>query len=198
MHLSYDGLSQWLLQYGNFAFFALLALGIIGLPIPEETMMIFAGYLIAEGKWPLIPTFLAALGGSICGITVSYYLGLTAGNFLLEKYGHYLGITEKKINYAHEWFIRIGKWSLFFGYFILGVRHLTGYIAGTTLLPYKKFALFAYFGALCWTTTFLSLGYFFKDDIKYVFQKMEFDLLFIIIICAAVAIYLIRLIFWRK
>jgi membrane protein DedA with SNARE-associated domain len=168
-------LTKWVVDYGNFGLFVLLAIGIIGLPIPEETLMIFAGYLIAENKWSALPTLITAISGSICGITVSYALGISAGNRLIQQYGYLIGITDSKIQYAQHWFNQIGKWSLFFGYFILGVRHLTGYIAGSFLLRYKHFALFAYTGAVVWATSFVSLGYFFHDNISHILQYTNFD-----------------------
>jgi membrane protein DedA with SNARE-associated domain len=187
-----DQLSHFLTQYGNLALFGLLALGIVGLPIPEETLLIFSGYLIAKGTWSIVPTVLAAIGGSICGITVSYALGVTAGNYLVRKYGYLIGITEERIQNVHNWFDRLGKWLLFFGYFILGVRHLTGYVAGSTLLRYRKFALFAYTGAIAWCATFLSLGYFFSDKIEYLIQKLDVAILVIFIALLILLFYLIR------
>lgn len=173
---------HWLMQYGFIALFVLLALGIICLPVPDETLMVLAGYLIAKGKWPLIPTAMAAIGGSICGITVSYILGLTAGHFLIQKYGHLIGLTEPKIKYVQEWFNKIGKWALFIGYFIVGVRHFTGYVAGAALLRFKTFALYAYTGACVWGITFLSLGYFLSDQLENLFQLIHFDKIIIVLL----------------
>jgi undecaprenyl-diphosphatase len=45
------------------------------------------------------------------------------------------------------------------GYFIPGVRHLTGYVAGASELTFSNFALFAYTGAFCWAAVFITLGY---------------------------------------
>jgi membrane protein DedA with SNARE-associated domain len=38
----------WLTQYGYLALFSLLVLGIVGLPVPDETLLTFTGYLIYE------------------------------------------------------------------------------------------------------------------------------------------------------
>jgi membrane protein DedA with SNARE-associated domain len=172
-------MTQWLMQDGYIALFVLLALGILCLPVPEETLMVLSGYLIATGKLPLLPTVVAAISGSICGITLSYLLGLTAGNYLLKKYGHWIGISELKIKQVQKWFNRIGKWALFIGYFIMGIRHFTGYVAGSTLLPYRVFALFAYAGALIWASTFLSVGYFFSDHLEHLIQLIHWNTVFI-------------------
>lgn len=157
-------LTQWLLHYGEFALFVFLALGIIGLPIPDETLLAFAGVLIAQHKLPLLPTLFAAILGAFVGISFSYLIGRTIGHYLVERYGIRIGITHDKIQRVHNWFEHIGKWTLFFGYFIPGVRHLTGYVAGTTEVHFAKFMLFAYSGALVWSLGFITLGYYFSHN----------------------------------
>jgi len=157
-------LTQWLLHYGVFALFSLLALGIIGLPIPDETLLAFAGFLLQQHKlsWPL--TLLAAFAGAACGISVSYLLGRVLGNFIIHKYGGRIGITPAHLLRVQSWFDRFGKWAVFFGYFVPGVRHLTGYLAGSTRIPFSHFAAFAFTGALVWSATFIFLGYFFSHN----------------------------------
>lgn len=147
-------------HYGSLAIFILLALGIIALPIPEEPLLILLGILMAKGQIALLPSILAALCGAGVGITVSYGLGSSVGHYAVQRWGKYLGLTEPRLQFAHHWFERIGKWMLIIAYFIPGLRHLSGYIAGTVQLPYRIFALFAYAGAVIWVSLFLSLGYF--------------------------------------
>jgi len=57
-----------------------------------------------------------------------------------------------------KWFESSGNKLLILAYFIPGVRHITGYFSGITKIPYRRFALNAYFGALVWAATFISLG----------------------------------------
>lgn len=191
-----ETLTFWLLEYGSVVLFILLALGIIALPVPEETLLVLAGTLLANQKLQLIPTLLATYGGSITGITVSYIVGRTAGTFFIHRWGSWLGITEERVEYAHSWFEKYGKWTLFIGYFIPGLRHFTGVSAGVTHLHYKHFALFAYAGALFWVSTFLSVGYFFGSYWISFFENLEitFDWVFILILLVALGliIYLIR------
>lgn len=168
-----DTFLPWLNQYGSLAIFVLLALGILALPVPEESLMVFAGFLMARGDLSVVPTVFAAIGGALCGITMSYLIGLTAGTFLVRKFGRWVGITDVRLERVHLWFERIGKWALFIGYFILGVRHLTGYVAGTVRLEYREFALFAYTGGILWASLFLSIGYFFSAEWASVIQFLH-------------------------
>lgn len=169
----YESLAFWLQNYGGFALFGLLALGIVALPIPEETLLVFTGLLLSKEKLHFGTTIFAALSGSMTGITTSYFIGRTFGKYALLHYFGWLGITETKLHHAHDWFEKYGKWLLFFGYFIPGVRHFTGVVAGVTLLEYPVFAAFAYLGAALWVMTFLSIGYFFADYWSTLFNYVE-------------------------
>ena len=142
-------------QYGSFALFSLLAFGIIGLPIPDETLLLATGFMAAKGELSLAAALIAAMLGSCIGITVSYALGRYLGTPAVLKFGKYFGMTEAKLHKGHDWFERMGKYLLFVGYFIPGVRHFTGICAGTTELEYKTFAIFAYAGAIAFTTSFI-------------------------------------------
>ncbi len=153
----------WIAQYGYAAIVGLLMLGIVGLPVPDETLLTFTGYLVFRGTFRLPLAFAAAVAGSGCGITISYLLGRTFGLKLIHRYGRYVRIREEHVDKAHAWFRRAGHWSLTFGYFIPGVRHLTAYAAGMSDLEAPQFALFAYCGCCLWVSAFLSLGYFLGD-----------------------------------
>ena len=137
--------------------------GIVGLPVPDETLLTFSGYLIYKGTFSLPPAFGTALLGSSCGITLSYILGRTFGLGLIHRYGRYIRIKEEHVQKAHAWFLRRGRWGLTFGYFVPGIRHFTAYAAGMSALEAPQFALFAYSGAVLWVSTFLGLGYFLGD-----------------------------------
>jgi len=165
--------------------------GIVGLPVPDETLLTFSGYLIYKGTFSLPPAFATALCGSGCGITLSYVLGRTFGLGLIHRYGKYVRIREEHVNKAHQWFLKRGRWGLTFGYFVPGIRHFTAYAAGMSALEAPQFALFAYSGAVLWVSTFLSLGYFLGDRWEAVEKSIHHDLgLATWIAVAAAAIWL--------
>ena len=178
----------WITQYGYLAIFFLLVFGIIGLPIPDETMLTFSGYLVYSGSLSLPLTFATALAGSVTGITISYCLGRIFGMQVVHKYGRYLHITEAHIAKAHAWFERVGHWALTVGYFIPGVRHFTAYAAGISELHPRHFALYAYSGAILWVSTFISLGYFLGERWKAVQANIHHYLLEMSLATAVVVI----------
>ncbi len=158
-----DWLFEWLSQYGYVGLFAGLLFGILGLPIPDETLLVFCGYLIYRGRLDFTTTFLAGFAGSLCGITLSFYLGRSLGRAVVHRYGKYIRLTPAHLERVDRWFERIGAWSLSIGYFIPGIRHFTALVAGMGHMRYFTFALFAYSGAAVWVALFLTLGYVFGD-----------------------------------
>jgi len=145
-------------QHGYVALFGLLIFGIVGLPIPEDTLLIFAGVLVYRGHLQLAPTLAAASLGSACGISVSYSVGRSVGLLLTRRFGRWLLVTPERVAVVEGWFERAGHWSLLWGYFLPGVRHLTALVAGAAKLRFGDFALFAYAGAFLWSFSFISLG----------------------------------------
>lgn len=149
----------WVANYGYEALFGLLVLGIVGLPVPDETLLVFCGYLISQGKMNAAGAYAAAAGGSLCGITLSYVIGRTAGLGVVHRFGRYVGIQERHLQPVHAWFERSGHWALFGGYYVAGVRHFTAIAAGASQLEFRTFALYAWSGGLLWVAVFLALGY---------------------------------------
>src|ERR1044071_694966 len=131
----------WITEYGYVAIFSLLVLGIVGLPVPDETLLTFTGYLVFKNTLSLPLAYGSALAGSICGITISYWLGRTFGLKLIHRYGRYLPIRESHQQKAHSFFEGAGRWSLTFGYFVPGVRHFTAYAAGMSDLEPPRFEI---------------------------------------------------------
>ncbi len=154
----------WVEQYGYTGIFGLLSLGIIGIPVPDEGLLAFAGYLVYKGDLGLVPTITASFLGSVCGITISYGAGRIAGNHLLQTHGPHLGLTAQRIAGIHAWFERLGRWSLTFGYFLPGIRHATAFAAGMSKLQWTVFAPFTYAGALLWSGGFVLAGYFLGEE----------------------------------
>ena len=154
----------WITTYGYAAVFFLLLLGIVGLPIPDETLLVFCGYLVSRGRLNPVGAFFAALGGSWCGITLSYTIGRVVGPPAVSRFGRYFHLTEERLAKVHQWFDRIGHWALLVGYFIAGVRHFTAIVAGTSKLGLGSFLTYAWTGGVLWVSTFLTLGYFVGEN----------------------------------
>jgi len=187
---------QWITRHGYAGIFSLLVFGIIGLPVPDEWLLTFSGYLTFKHTLQFFPTFLAAFLGSVCGITVSYMLGRIFDTYVLVKYGWIFHLTPERLRRVHTWFEQRGRWTLTVGYFIPGVRHFTAYAAGMSEVEPHMFGIFAYSGACIWVATFIGLGYFLGERWEAV-QK-DIEKYFIGLSAAGAALVLLYFLWWRR
>ena len=154
---------QWISAHGYWGIFSLLLLGILGIPVPDETLLLFSGYLVSRGTLHAAPLLIFSFMGSASGISLSYLLGRLLGMQVIVRLGRYIGVHTGQLEKVRNWFKGIGHWTLVVGYFVPGVRHLTAMIAGISNLEVPSFMAYAYLGALLWVSVFLSLGYVFGE-----------------------------------
>ncbi|ULO06955.1 DedA family protein [Paenibacillus sp. 19GGS1-52] len=159
--------------YGyNVMFFGLL-LEFVALPFPGETTMAFAGFLSYTGRLDFMTLMAVAYAGTTVGMTVTYFVGLKAGLPFIQRYGRWFLFSPAKLAKTQVWFEKYGSVLIFIGYFVPGVRHFTGYFAGIIALPFRKFALYAYSGALFWVLLFLGIGRVFGPQWMGIFHLFE-------------------------
>ena len=155
---------HWITLHGYGIIFILLALGIFGLPLPNDLILASVGYLIFKGRLHPLPAVAVAFLGSMCGMAVNYAIGRTFGLYMVHKFGRLLHVTDEQINRMHKWFEHSGKWALVYGYFLPGVRHVTAFVAGTSRMTFREFIVFSSIGGLLWSTTYILLGYFLEES----------------------------------
>ena len=153
----------------------------------------------SQGKLGAAGTLLAAVSGSWCGITGSYFIGRTAGIGVVHRFGRYFHVGDRQLELVHKWFTRSGHWALFFGYYIAGVRHFTAIVAGASKLEIRTFVLYAWTGALCWVAAFLTLGYVIGEEWRQVAELVHSymrSLAYVLI--TLVALFLVGRWWWQR
>lgn len=159
-------------HYGYIGLTAILILGIVGLPLPDETILTAVGYFVYKGSLLYFPSLFFGILGGLLGITLSYALGVFIGRPLVVRYGRYIHITEKLLIRVEQYFEKYGAVTLFGGFFIPGVRHVTAIVAGLSGIPYGKFAFPSYLGVCVWVTVFITLGRFAGPQIAGITGKL--------------------------
>lgn len=187
-------------QYGYVALYLLLSAGIVGVPIPDETLMAFVGSLtVLGGPFEFGTALLVSYAGTMTGMIVSYVIGHRVGKPFLTRYGKWVKLTPSRLERAEGWFKKYGLWTVFFGYFVPGVRHFTCYLSGVSGVKFYKYMLYAGTGALLWCTTFLTLGRFIGSNLEGLFHLIHtylgISLIVLAILAAIGALFYFR--FWR-
>jgi membrane protein DedA with SNARE-associated domain len=178
-------------HYGYFGLFTVLMFGIIGLPVPDELLMAFVGFLVWKGELHYFTSLVVGSFGSFTGMTLSYFIGARVGTPLLHKYGPKFHITPERVERVHKWFERFGKLTVTLGYFIPGFRHLTAFTAGISRWPYGIFTFFALPGAFLWVAAFVTLGKFLGRHWRVFTESLHhYTLLGVLIVAVGVVIWL--------
>ncbi len=175
---------HWITQHGYLGIFSLLAIGVFGIPVPDEGVLGFSGYLVYKNKLNIVPAFISAYLGSVFGITMTYGLGRIFGKGLVAKYGSTFHLTEEKLNRIHRWFNRMGRWVLLFGYFIPGMRQIAAFTAGTSKLGFPVFSLFTYTGAFLWSLAYIASGYYLGEE----WIRLSTNIRHVLVACLAVLV----------
>ncbi len=134
-------------EYGYLALFFCLWLGIVGLPIPDEAIVMTGGIVASLGILKTIPAFLTTFLGVVSGLTIGYFLGRIVGAPLLEccKFKK----IDKHVCKAVGLINKYGFHALCLSYFFPVVRHVVPYLVGISKMPYKKYAMYSYPLGLC-------------------------------------------------
>ena len=181
----------WVTTYGYVALFGILMFGVLGVPFPDDLTLAFSGYLVSAGRLNFFLILVSAFLGSVCGITVSYGLGYFLGTSVAVRYGRFLHVNHERLNKLNVWYMRFGKWSLLVGYFIAGLRHFNALFAGAARLRFATFALFAYVGALLWSTTMILVGYTLGKEWGRISSYTGYHFLITVLVGFAILIYLL-------
>ncbi|WP_051317930.1 DedA family protein [Cohnella thermotolerans] len=189
-----DQLLELVFRYQYIGLFGAMSLGIVGLPVPDEVLLTAAGYLMSRGSMHLGWTMLAAVSGSVVGMSASYTLGRVIGLRLLEKYGRRIGFSPSRLERHEKLFAKWGQAIILIGYFVPGLRHATAVLAGVGRRPYRSFALYAAIGALLWTSVFELIGVLLGEHWREVTAIVHRNFVYLI---AGAALLSVTALLWR-
>ena len=151
-------------DWGYLGIFLLMAIESSFIPFPSEIVLVPAGYLASEGKMSLSLIMASGLGGSMVGAFINYFLALTLGRKILQRYGKYFFIKESALEKMDNYFLKHGHISTFIGRLIPGIRQLISIPAGLARMNLGVFSLYTALGAGIWALILVLLGYFIGEN----------------------------------
>jgi len=160
--------------YGYAAVFVLVGAESLGVPLPGETTLILAAtYAGTTHKLSILLIFAVAGAAAIIGDTTGYWIGDTGGYWLVRRYGHYVGLDEKKLLVARYLFDRRGGLVVFFGRFVSVLRTYAAFLAGVTRMRYREFLLFNASGGILWAAAYSFGAYYASSALKRASRPVE-------------------------
>ncbi len=169
----------------------LMAIESACIPLPSEVIMPFSGYLVYTGRFSLF--WVATVGALGCnlGSLIAYYIGYYGGRPLVERYGSYIFLSEKELNWADRFFEKQGDWAVLISRMLPVVRTFIALPAGIARMRQLRFHIFTFVGSWPWCFMLawigMRLGEKWNTDprLKQWFHRFDALILGIIIIGAA-------------
>ena len=153
--MSARALRALIAAWGYGAIAGVVFLGNMGIPVPEESVLLIAGYLAGRGRLSLPAVIAVGVLSAILGDNLGYWLGRHSGRPLLLRYGR---VSETGLLRAEQLVARYGHWAVFWGRFIAGLRFLAGPLAGIARMPFRRFFLANTAGALVFVPVVTIVG----------------------------------------
>lgn len=145
-----EPLMDFLAEHGVWVVFGGIFLESSGLPIPGESLLIAAGVLASQQRLDILAVFLAAWAGGVLGDNVGYVVGYRYGRPFVYRYGARIGLRRAKIERIEKRFLERGPPIVLIARFVLVLRQLCGFLAGTARMPWWRFSFYNALGAALW------------------------------------------------
>ena len=143
---------------GLFGVFVLMLAESACIPIPSEATMLFAGFNVADGHYPLWQPVAVGVAANLVGSWIAYAVGYYGRIDLLEKHGRALHIKPQHLEWADRWFERHGEATVFFTRMLPIIRTFISLPAGVAKMPFWRFTAFTVAGCVPWVLLLTVIG----------------------------------------
>jgi membrane-associated protein len=168
-------------HYGYVLVFIVAFLNNIGFPLPGETILLGAGFMLGKTADSLWQPMVAGTAACFLGGIWAFWLGRRLGHARLEKI-RWLQLTPERMQWPERFFKRHGAKTVFIARFIfLFPPVVVNLLAGMAKIPWRTFLFYDLTGSAAYTTTYVLIGYFFGKEWKWLVARLGSTMLYLIL-----------------
>jgi membrane-associated protein len=183
---------EFIQQHGYLALFLSFYVCLLGLPIPNEVLVMTGGLLAATEYFHPVVTFLIVYATVILNASILYMIGKLCGNRIICKLEKVEKINKNLIK-ASSLIHRYGSYAASICYLLPIVRHLIPFLMGTYRLSFTTFARFSYISGFVWTLTLFLMGSFFSTKIDLIGRNLYvFGVSILFLLCGLLVVVIIK------
>ncbi|MES2393792.1 MAG: DedA family protein [Acidobacteriota bacterium] len=138
--------------------FVLMAVQSACVPIPSEVILPFAGSALAHGWWDLVVLATLASVASNLGSIPAYWVGAKGGRPMVERYGSYLLLSKRDLDWADRFFVKYGSLAVLIGRMLPIVRTFIAFPAGVAKMNQVRFHVYTFVGSWPWCFALAYVG----------------------------------------
>jgi len=181
-------------QFPYIGLFALLVLGVIGFPFPEDAILILCGFLIASGVVKPVPALIVVASGMLMTDYFLYYVGRKYGRKVVAHRRFRKIISARREVRLEKIFRRWGILVIFLGRHLVGLRSQIFLVAGILRMPRARFVLADAVSSIVTLTIMVGAGYWGGSTLDLIKKDMEEAKIALLVLIAIIAV---ALLIWR-
>jgi putative solute:sodium symporter small subunit len=158
-------ISSVITTWGYLGIFLCVFVGNLGVPVPEETVVLTAGFLAGRDILDVRAVFLVVVLSAIAGDSSGYVIGRTGGQRLLDRLSQLSRFVRHRRERFESFFHAHGSKAVFMARFITGLRFMAGPMAGAAGMDFTRFIRWNVTGAIVWCSMMVAIGYLVGDEL---------------------------------
>lgn len=174
--------------------FVMLVLGTLGMPFPEDAILILCGFMIAHNVVQPVPAILILSLGMVCTDFFLYHIGRKYGRMVVAHKRFRRIISPRRIKKLSRLFEKWGIIVIFLGRHLVGLRAQIFLVAGILKMPRPKFVVADALSSLVTIAIMVSAGYWGGNVIERIKTDIESAQTALLVLLLIITI---ALVIWR-
>lgn len=136
-------------------------------PIPGDVLIVFGGYLAADGLIDFSSVLFLTTIASVFGFMSMYYVGHRWGSEINRKrhrFWLFRYLDYKYMTRAQKWMNRWGQGVIIANRFLAGTRSIISLISGISHTNIKYTIASSFLSSILWNSVLLGSGWFIKEN----------------------------------
>lgn len=153
--------------------FAILFLTGLGLPVPEDAVLLSGGFLLYFGYTEFAPTVAAMFLGVLSGDLLIFSIGRRWGSEAIRHKSVAHLMTPKRLARVRRYFERYGTMTILLARFLAGLRSATYLLAGTSGMRFRQFFWLDCLATLVSVPLVTYLGFIFAPQLEHLLKLLR-------------------------
>jgi len=150
-----------------------------------------AAFAAAQGYFSLLAVFFISLAGDMVADTVYYCMGYSLRLTVIEKFGHFFGLTHSRIERLEN-LLKKHTIKTIVALKLTPMVPVPGFmIIGSARIPFLKFLAICLYVTLFKTTLFMIIGYYFGIFYRFIKYLQYGNLVFLVVLAVFIGLYFV-------
>jgi membrane protein DedA with SNARE-associated domain len=167
-HISPAQVTNWIDTWGYMGVVLFVFAGNFGIPVPEETVLLVAGFVAGRNELDLRTLYVVGIASAVAGDCCGFAFGRTGGQALIERLSQRFKFVRDRYGHLRQFFEAHGSKAVFMARFVVGARFMAGPVAGAAGMPFLRFLGWNLLGATIWCSLVITVGFLLGDELEWV------------------------------